>query len=263
MGKIILEEQTAPDTPATDKVVIYPKAGGGVYKKNDAGDEEALTNIPIATDTIWIAAGDLVVGTGTDTAHVLTAGATTKILVGGGAADPVWTEATGTGAPVRATNPTLAGVTLSGIMAVGENSVQLDATLSATAKYSGITCDIVIGYDSATFGDLVYLSNSDDRWEKTDANTEGMSGDVMLGLVISGGSSDGDAGVVLLQGFMKLTSFDFASGGDALYVGETAGTMVATRPSTASTIVRVVGYAGVDADTVYFNPSGAWIETAA
>jgi len=34
-------------------------------------------------------------------------GATTKILVGGGAAAPVWTEATGSGAPVRATSPTL------------------------------------------------------------------------------------------------------------------------------------------------------------
>lgn len=34
-------------------------------------------------------------------------GATTKILVGGGAAAPVWTEATGTGAPVRATSPIL------------------------------------------------------------------------------------------------------------------------------------------------------------
>ena len=29
------------------------------------------------------------------------------MLVGGGAADPVWTEATGSGAPVRATSPTL------------------------------------------------------------------------------------------------------------------------------------------------------------
>jgi len=29
------------------------------------------------------------------------------MLVGGGAADPVWTETTGSGAPVRATSPTL------------------------------------------------------------------------------------------------------------------------------------------------------------
>ena len=42
MGKIILEEQTEPATPATDKVVMYPKAGGGLYVKNDAGTESLV-----------------------------------------------------------------------------------------------------------------------------------------------------------------------------------------------------------------------------
>lgn len=42
MGQIILEEQAAPDTPAANKVVLYPKAGGGLYKKDDAGNETAL-----------------------------------------------------------------------------------------------------------------------------------------------------------------------------------------------------------------------------
>ena len=39
MGKMIMQEQAAPDTPATDRIVIYPKSGGGLYKKNDAGVE--------------------------------------------------------------------------------------------------------------------------------------------------------------------------------------------------------------------------------
>lgn len=46
--------------------------------------------------------------TATGAQQSLAAGATTEILVGGGAsALPVWTTATGTGAPVRATSPTL------------------------------------------------------------------------------------------------------------------------------------------------------------
>lgn len=54
-----------------------------------------------------LGAGELIYGvTGADPA-ALGAGATTKILVGGGAAAPVWTTATGSGAPVRATSPTL------------------------------------------------------------------------------------------------------------------------------------------------------------
>jgi len=46
--------------------------------------------------------------TATGAQQTLAAGATTEVLVGGGAAAlPVWTTATGSGAPVRATSPTL------------------------------------------------------------------------------------------------------------------------------------------------------------
>ena len=42
MGKVILEEQTGASTPASNKVAIYPKAGGGIYKKADDGVESLL-----------------------------------------------------------------------------------------------------------------------------------------------------------------------------------------------------------------------------
>lgn len=54
-------------------------------------------------------AGELIYGGASGIATALAAGATTTILVGGGAAAPVWTTATGTGAPVRAASPTLSG----------------------------------------------------------------------------------------------------------------------------------------------------------
>lgn len=59
--------------------------------------------------TSTTAYGLLAAGTTATGAHqTLAAGATTEILVGGGAAAlPVWTTATGSGAPVRATSPTL------------------------------------------------------------------------------------------------------------------------------------------------------------
>ena len=262
-------------TPTSKKITAGNMRGGLAASGANsditsiAGLTTALTVPQGGLGVKTLADGGIVIGNADGDVEVVPAAATTHMLVGGGASTkPVFVEATGTGAPVRATNPVLVGpnigaATLGGIMTVGENPIQLDATLSADGKYSGITCDIVIGYASAATGDLVYLSNTDNRWEKTDANAEGTSGDVMLGIVISAGSSDGDAGVVMLQGFLKLTAWDFPLGGDALYVSETAGAMTATRPTTASTIVRVVGYAGVDADTVYFNPSGTWIETAA
>ena len=49
--------------------------------------------------------GDLIYGGASGTGTRLAAGATTEILVGGGAAAPVWTTATGTGAPARAGSP--------------------------------------------------------------------------------------------------------------------------------------------------------------
>lgn len=42
MGKIILEEQVGASTPASNKVAVYPKAGGGIYKKADDGVENLL-----------------------------------------------------------------------------------------------------------------------------------------------------------------------------------------------------------------------------
>lgn len=44
MSQIILQKQTAPETPLTNKVTIYAKADGLVYSKNDAGVETLLSN---------------------------------------------------------------------------------------------------------------------------------------------------------------------------------------------------------------------------
>jgi hypothetical protein len=61
--------------------------------------------------------------TATGAQQTLANGATTEILVGGGAAAlPVWTTATGSGAPVRATSPTLVTPTLGAATATSINT---------------------------------------------------------------------------------------------------------------------------------------------
>ena len=65
--------------------------------------QAALQSIAGLTETN----GGLLYGTADNAYAWLAAGATTEILVGGGAGAPVWTTATGTGAPVRANNPVL------------------------------------------------------------------------------------------------------------------------------------------------------------
>ena len=173
--------------------------------------------------------------------------------------------AIGSGTPAAGTFTTLAASGASSLSVVTASTVTattfvLDDSLAADGDYSGTACAGTIGYTSASFGDLVYLANGDDRWEKTDADAEATAGDVMLALVVSSGSSDGDACVLLLSGFMREDDWDYTSGGDALYISVTEGTMSSSRPVGNADIVRVVGYAGQNADTVYFNPSGSWVE---
>ena len=142
-----------------------------------------------------------------------------------------------------------------------EYDIKLDSLLSADSKYSGITCDGVLGATLA-FGDLVYLNTADQRWELADADVEATSGDVMLAIVLAAGN-DGDTRLLLLQGFIREDGWNFTSYGQALYVGLTAGDMVQDASGyTTGDIVRVVGYASTFADQIYFNPSGTWLEVA-
>ena len=89
--KIPYIEGAAPATPATGEVVTYAKADGLMYSKDDAGTETLMSGgagggSGVATDTIWDAAGDLVQGTGANTAAKLSAGTAGQFLKSAGAA---------------------------------------------------------------------------------------------------------------------------------------------------------------------------------
>ena len=98
---------TAFSGPATTtKTFTLPNASATILT-----DQAVVTVAQGGTgrNTSTTAYGLIAAGTTATGAHqTLAAGATTQILVGGGAsALPVWTTATGTGAPVRATSPAL------------------------------------------------------------------------------------------------------------------------------------------------------------
>lgn len=42
MGTLTLEEQAAPSTPSSGKVVVYPKTDGRMYSKDDTGSETSM-----------------------------------------------------------------------------------------------------------------------------------------------------------------------------------------------------------------------------
>jgi len=96
-----------------DKIETLATKGANSNITSLTGLTTALSVAQGGTGVKTLADGGLVIGNVTGAVEVVTAGATTTILVGGGASTkPVWTTATGSGAPVRATSPTLVTPTL-------------------------------------------------------------------------------------------------------------------------------------------------------
>lgn len=109
-------------------------------------------NLPVASGgtgraTSTTAYGLIAAGTTATGAHqTLAAGATTEVLVGGGAsALPVWTTATGSGAPVRATSPVLTTPNL------GTPSALVGTSITGTgASFTAGQATAALGLKSAT-----------------------------------------------------------------------------------------------------------------
>jgi len=120
-GDDLIGSSTSDITIDTDKFTVAG-ATGNVSVGNDLDVVGDLTAGTIASDgvlsgtaitgetaklTTGAAAGNILISDADGDLGYLSAGANTEILVGGGAANPVWTTATGSGSPVRAIAPTL------------------------------------------------------------------------------------------------------------------------------------------------------------
>ena len=106
---------------------------------------------------------------------------------------------------------------------------------------------------------MVYLNDTDQRWELTDANSEDTSGNVELAIVLASGNN-GDTRLLLTGGHIREDDWNFTLYGKALYISATPGTMTQTVVSGSGDIVRVIGYASTFADQIHFKPSKSWIE---
>lgn len=106
-------------------------------------------------------AGGIPYGTADNTYAWLAAGATTDILVGGGAAAPVWTAATGTGSPVRATLPTLAGFQSDSYSAISMGGAPTNGTvLSVGYNNSTMPGGTTAARSLSTGGNITELANA-------------------------------------------------------------------------------------------------------
>lgn len=131
-------------TPAA-YICITAGAGAADWNQIDAAGGGS-----VATDTIFDAAGDLVQGTGSNTAARLAIGTALQVLqVNSGATAVEWGSVTGTGSSVRATSPTLttpvlgtpSSGNLSNCTADGTNSVGF-LTVPSNSQSAAYTCVI-------------------------------------------------------------------------------------------------------------------------
>ncbi len=73
--------------------------------------------------------------------------------------------------------------------------------------------------------------------------------------------ADNDVNGMIMKGFVYLATDPGGSAGDVVYLSETANQLTTTAPTTASAVVRIVGYK-VATNVVYFNPSHDYIVLA-
>tara|TARA_R100000234_G_scaffold120132_1_gene105745 strand:+ start:156 stop:3302 length:3147 start_codon:yes stop_codon:yes gene_type:complete len=117
--------------------------------------------------------------------------------------------------------------------------------------------------DTLAIGKLMYLATGG-IWKHADADAVASCGGVMLGIALGTGISDG----LLVNGYANISGTLTASPvyklthGSALYVSTTPGEMTQTQPTASGDVSRVIGYAvsSSTGKTIYFNPSGDWVE---
>jgi len=221
--------------------VTFP-TGGTVYTSGGSGADVAVTDGGTGRSTSTTAYGLIAAGTTATGAHqTLAAGATTEILVGGGAAAlPVWTTATGTGAPVRASAPTFTSSVTAGAAGGTTGSFALKGTTSGTVT-------LTVGAAAGTYTlTLPADDGTADQFLKTDGagaltwSTPAGTGDVVkvgtpannqVGVWTGDGTIEGDAAL----------TFDTTT--DALLIGAgsitRAGAHLATITTTGTTNVTL------------------------
>ncbi|MCK9629705.1 MAG: hypothetical protein M0R37_14090, partial [Bacteroidales bacterium] len=139
------------------------------------------------------------------------------------------------------------GITLNGVLNVGENSILLKSGLS-DLEWTGITEAGTAGA-SLAFGDLVYLNNEDSKWELADAG-EADAYDKKVGICVLT-AAENAATEVLLFGKVRCDAlFPTMTVGNPVYMSDTAGDITGSAPANA----RIVGYSST-ADELFFCPT--------
>lgn len=237
--------------------------GSGVSISELAAIDNPTFTTKITTPAIKMttsaAAGKMIYSDADGDFVYLTAGTTSQILVGGGAAAPVWTTATGTGAPVRANAPTLDG-----------------AVLIETGIYPEITDGAVLGSTSKMWSDLFLASGSVINWSNSDItlthalNTLTLAGATTLAIGSTNITMSGDiaaTGTRVTKGWftdLEITNAPTVNGTaiSSLYINKVTGALNGYLPvfnGTSGVLLGVSPYQPTDFASSTHNHDSSYI----
>ena len=205
--------------------------GNAIYRAG--GTDVPVTDGGTGRSTSTTAYGLIAAGTTATGAHqTLAAGATTEVLVGGGAsALPVWTAATGSGAPVRATSPTLTTATLSGATTLpGGGVIEADGDVG-----------IGVGTVTAIYGRTLQIGSGT---TESSLSLKGSTGDFYAATV-------GAKAFVVARNGMALA---LCANDTEYFTITTAGRLLGALPTYADNAAAVAG--GLAATTFYKTAAG-------
>ena len=178
--------------------------------------------------------------------------------VGGGAGSAmVWTTATGSGAPVRATSPTVTGLTatLGATLDLNEEDVGYEFGTIDDDTWSGDVITATAG-ENVTIGDVCYFK-ADEKFWMADANVEA---EIQNFIAMATATINAEAsGVFLVRGLIRNDDEWAYTVGAPLWVPEADGHPTETQPADSGDFVKLVGWAR-HADYIWFDPDKSYGE---
>ncbi|KKL50496.1 hypothetical protein LCGC14_2304890, partial [marine sediment metagenome] len=106
--------------------------------------------------------------------------------------------------------------------------------------------------------DAVYLDDTTNEWAIADADLAGTF--PARGLAIAA-CTDGNPGVILVQGVIRNDAWTWAANGSTLFLSDTGtgSSWTVTAPSTTGDAVQIIGFT-INDDQAYFNFAGHYLE---
>ena len=149
-----------------------------------------------------------------------------------------------------------------GYVGIGTDNpkVHLDIRWNAELATDEAGGDVVtFGNDTGLTAGALYYLNSNGQWASASAHATGSGNNQLLAIALG---TTGSAGL-LIRGWANTSKYngDFLVG-QAVYIesGSGGGFMSGAAPTAADSYARIVGYAGTNANTIYFNPGTNWVE---